>query len=113
MRRRWFFSCRERQHEPSDVARWDRVELLEDQRIGEEHRVVAERLRRHQRDAEYGAAAVVGEAQAEGLAKQAEGKARNAVGKMKDGVRDAVDKLKDTKIENEEDRTIERDKDVA
>jgi len=52
-------------------------------------------------------------AQAEGLAKQAEGKARNAVGKMKDGVRDAVDKLKDTKIENEEDRTIERDKDVA
>jgi uncharacterized protein YjbJ (UPF0337 family) len=52
-------------------------------------------------------------AQAEGLAKQAEGKARNAVGKTKDAVRDAADKLKETKIENEEDRKIERDKDVA
>ena len=54
-------------------------------------------------------------AEAEGLAKQAEGKARNAVGKTKDAVRDAADKLKETKIENEneEDRTIERDKDVA
>jgi uncharacterized protein YjbJ (UPF0337 family) len=52
-------------------------------------------------------------AQAEGLAKQAEGKARNAVGKTKDAVRDAADKLKETKIENEEDRQIERDKDVA
>ena len=52
-------------------------------------------------------------AQAEGLAKQAEGKARNAVGKTKDAVRDAADKLKETKIENEEDQTIERDKDVA
>jgi uncharacterized protein YjbJ (UPF0337 family) len=52
-------------------------------------------------------------AQAEGLAKQAEGKTRNVVGKMKDGVRDAVDNLKETKAENEEDRTIERDKDVA
>jgi uncharacterized protein YjbJ (UPF0337 family) len=51
--------------------------------------------------------------QAEGLAKQAEGKVRNAVGKVKDGVREAADKLKETKIENEEDRTIERDKDVA
>ena len=35
------------------------VELRQDQRIGEEHRIVAERLRRHQRDAEHGAAAVV------------------------------------------------------
>jgi len=52
-------------------------------------------------------------AQAEGLAKQAEGKARNAVGKTKDAVRDAADKLKETKIENEEDRRNERDKDVA
>ena len=52
-------------------------------------------------------------AQAEGLAKQAEGKARNAVGKAKDAVRDAADKLKETKIENEEDRRLERDKDVA
>jgi uncharacterized protein YjbJ (UPF0337 family) len=53
-------------------------------------------------------------AQAEGLAKQAEGKARNAVGKMKDAARDAADKLKKTKIEKEEDdRQIERDKDVA
>jgi len=52
-------------------------------------------------------------AQAEGLAKQAEGKARNAIGKTKDAVRDAADKLKETKIENEEDRRIERDKDVA
>jgi len=52
-------------------------------------------------------------AQAEGLAKQAEGKARNAVGKAKDAVRDAADKLHEKKIENEEDRTIERDKDVA
>jgi uncharacterized protein YjbJ (UPF0337 family) len=52
-------------------------------------------------------------AQAEGLAKQAEGKARNVVGKTKDAVRDAADKLKETKIENEEDRTLERDKDVA
>lgn len=52
-------------------------------------------------------------AQAEGLAKQAEGKTRNAVGKTKDAVRDAADKLKETKIENEEDRRIERDKDVA
>jgi uncharacterized protein YjbJ (UPF0337 family) len=52
-------------------------------------------------------------AQAEGLAKQAEGKARNAVGKTKDAVRDAADKLKETKIENEEERRIERDKDVA
>jgi len=52
-------------------------------------------------------------AKAEGLAKQAEGKARNAVGKTKDAVRDAADKLKETKIENEEDRRIERDKDVA
>jgi uncharacterized protein YjbJ (UPF0337 family) len=52
-------------------------------------------------------------AQAEGLAKQAEGKARNAVGKTKDAVRDAADKLKETKIENEEDRRLERDKDVA
>lgn len=51
--------------------------------------------------------------QAEGLAKQAEGKARNVVGKVKDGVRDAADKLKETKIENEEERNIERDKDVA
>jgi len=50
-------------------------------------------------------------AQAEGLAKQAEGKARNAVGKTKDAVRDAADKLKETKIENEEDRKL--DKDVA
>ena len=45
-------------------------------------------------------------AQAEGLAKQAEGKARNAVGKTKDAVRDAADKLKETKIENEEDRGL-------
>ena len=45
-------------------------------------------------------------AQAEGLAKQAEGKARNAVGKTKDAVRDAADKLKETKIENEEERTL-------
>ena len=52
-------------------------------------------------------------AQAEGLAKQAEGKARNAVGKTKDAVRDAATKLKETKIENEEERRIERDKDVA
>lgn len=52
-------------------------------------------------------------AQAEGLAKQAEGKARNAVGKMKDSVRDAADKLKETKVEKEEDRKIERDKDAA
>ena len=52
-------------------------------------------------------------AQAEGLAKQAEGKARNAVGKTKDAMRDAADKLKETKIENEEERRIERDKDVA
>jgi uncharacterized protein YjbJ (UPF0337 family) len=52
-------------------------------------------------------------AQAEGLAKQAEGKARNAVGKAKDAVRDAADKLKETKIENEDERNIERDKDVA
>jgi len=52
-------------------------------------------------------------AQAEGLAKQAEGKARNAVGKMKDNVRDAADKLHEEKIKNEEDRKIERDKDVA
>ena len=52
-------------------------------------------------------------AQAEGLAKQAEGKARNAVGKAKDAVRDASDKLKEKKIENEEDRRLERDKDVA
>ncbi len=52
-------------------------------------------------------------AQAEGLAKQAEGKARNAVGKTKDAVRDAADKLKETKIENEEERRLERDKDVA
>ena len=49
-------------------------------------------------------------AQAEGLAKQAEGKARNAVGKAKDAVRDAAD---EKKIENEEDRRLERDKDVA
>ena len=52
-------------------------------------------------------------AQAEGLAKQAEGKARNAVGKAKDAVRDAADKLKETKIENEDERNLERDKDVA
>jgi len=52
-------------------------------------------------------------AQAEGTAKQAEGKTRNVVGKMKDGLRDAADKLKETKIENEEDRRLERDKDVA
>jgi uncharacterized protein YjbJ (UPF0337 family) len=52
-------------------------------------------------------------AQAEGLAKQAEGKARNAVGKTKDAVRDAAVKLKETKIENEEERRLERDKDVA
>ena len=51
--------------------------------------------------------------EAEGLAKQAEGKARNVVGKVKDSVREAADKLKETKAENEEDRTIERDKDVA
>jgi uncharacterized protein YjbJ (UPF0337 family) len=51
--------------------------------------------------------------QAEGLAKQAEGKARNAVGKAKDAVRDAADKLHEKKIENEEDRQLERDKDVA
>jgi uncharacterized protein YjbJ (UPF0337 family) len=51
--------------------------------------------------------------EAEGLAKQAEGKARNLVGKVKDGVRDAADKLKETKTEHDEDRTIERDKDVA
>ena len=51
-------------------------------------------------------------AQAEGLAKQAEGKARNAVGKTKDAVRDAADKLKETKVENE-DRNLDRDKDVA
>jgi uncharacterized protein YjbJ (UPF0337 family) len=48
-------------------------------------------------------------AQAEGMAKQAEGKTRNVVGKVKDAARDAADKLK----ENEEDRQIERDKDVA
>lgn len=56
-------------------------------------------------------------AQAEGLAKQAEGKARNAVGKIKDEVRDAADKLKEHKIEKEEEdnrgNTLERDKDVA
>ena len=52
-------------------------------------------------------------AQAEGLAKQAEGKARSAVGKAKDAVRDAADKLNEKKIENEEDRRLERDKDVA
>jgi uncharacterized protein YjbJ (UPF0337 family) len=53
-------------------------------------------------------------AQAEGMAKQAEGKAREAVGKMKDSVREAADKLKEKKIENEEkNRDIERDKDVA
>jgi uncharacterized protein YjbJ (UPF0337 family) len=51
--------------------------------------------------------------EAEGLAKQAEGKARKVVGKMKDGVREAADKLKETKVEHEEDRNIERDKDVA
>lgn len=56
-------------------------------------------------------------AQAEGLAKQAEGKARNAMGKIKDEVRDAADKLKEHKIEKEEEdnrgNTLERDKDVA
>lgn len=54
-------------------------------------------------------------AQAEGMAKQAEGKGRNVVGKVKDAARDAADKLKENKVENknEEDRRIERDKDVA
>ena len=41
--------------------------------------------------------------------KQAEGKTRNVVGKMKDGVRDMADKLKD----NEHDRTVDRDEEVA
>jgi uncharacterized protein YjbJ (UPF0337 family) len=48
-------------------------------------------------------------AQAEGTAKQAEGKTRNVVGKVKDGVRDMADKLKD----NESDRNVDRDEEVA
>ena len=48
-------------------------------------------------------------AQADGAAKQAEGKTRNVVGKMKDGVRDIADKLKD----NEHNRSVDRDEEVA
>jgi uncharacterized protein YjbJ (UPF0337 family) len=92
-----------------EITQWKGFVFMDKERIKGKAEDVAGRVERQ-----------VGEwtgnekAQAEGMAKQAEGKAREAVGKMKDSVREAADKLKEKKIENEEkNRDIERDKDVA
>jgi hypothetical protein len=50
---------REREEVEADALARHAVERAEDERIGEEERVVEERLRHHQREAQQGALAIV------------------------------------------------------